>query len=90
MPTPEDEANHVFMESLIYEGGGSGIPFDPDEKQSQDDRTPFMVGHDGIGYPFGEDMADPLMADQHGLGTWGRGEGAAALEDHDEGKTPRP
>ncbi|KAE8802830.1 Phospholipid-transporting ATPase 1 [Hordeum vulgare] len=27
-----------------------------------------MVGHDGIGYTFGEDMADPLIMDQLGLG----------------------
>ncbi|KAE8784118.1 hypothetical protein D1007_42332 [Hordeum vulgare] len=55
------------MENLIYEGGGGGIPIDPDETESHDSRTPFMVGHDGIGYPFGEDMADPLIAAQPGL-----------------------
>ncbi|KAE8775773.1 putative serine/threonine-protein kinase [Hordeum vulgare] len=71
MPAAEDEANCVFMRGLIYEGGGGGIPFDPDETQSEDGRTPFMVGHNGMGYSFGEDnggMADPLMEDQLGLG----------------------
>ncbi|KAE8781654.1 hypothetical protein D1007_45038 [Hordeum vulgare] len=67
MSATEDKANRVFMESLVYEDGGGGIPFDPDETQSEDDRTPFMAGHDGIGYPFCEDMADPLMVDQLGL-----------------------
>ncbi|KAE8792693.1 hypothetical protein D1007_32740 [Hordeum vulgare] len=65
----EDEANPVFMESLVYEGGGGGIPFDPDETQSQDGGTPFMIGHDDMGYSFGEDMADPMTEDQLGLGS---------------------
>ncbi|KAE8784097.1 hypothetical protein D1007_42355 [Hordeum vulgare] len=68
MRAREDETNHVFMEGLISVGGGDDIPFEPDETQSHDGRTPFMAGHDGIGYPFGEDMAAPLMAYQLGLG----------------------
>ncbi|KAE8802829.1 putative serine/threonine-protein kinase [Hordeum vulgare] len=34
MPTPEDEANCMFMKNLINEGGDDGIPFDPNETQS--------------------------------------------------------
>ncbi|KAE8770580.1 DNA repair protein rhp54 [Hordeum vulgare] len=70
MPAMEDEANRVFMESLTYEGDDGGIPFDPDETQSQDGCTPFMGEHGGIRYSFGEDMADPLMKDQLGLGNF--------------------
>ncbi|KAE8788393.1 hypothetical protein D1007_37578 [Hordeum vulgare] len=44
MRAREDEANHLFMESLIYEGGDGGIPFDPDQMQSQDGRTPSWAG----------------------------------------------
>ncbi|KAE8803599.1 hypothetical protein D1007_20550 [Hordeum vulgare] len=69
MLAAKDEDNRVFMESLIYEGGDSDIPFDPDKTQSQDGRTPFVGGHDGMGYLFSEDMSDPLMEDQLGLGT---------------------
>ncbi|KAE8802723.1 DNA repair protein rhp54 [Hordeum vulgare] len=58
MPTTEDEANRVFMEGLIFKGGGRGIPYNPDKTQSQD----------GMGYSFGEGMPDPLMEDQLGLG----------------------
>ncbi|KAE8783394.1 hypothetical protein D1007_43164 [Hordeum vulgare] len=47
MSAAEDEANRMFMDSLIYDGG---IPFDPDETQSQYGRTPFIAGHDGMGY----------------------------------------
>ncbi|KAE8774760.1 hypothetical protein D1007_52821 [Hordeum vulgare] len=57
-------------ESLIYEGGGDGASFDPDETQSQDGRNPFMAGHDGIGYTIGDDnagMPDPLMEEQLGM-----------------------
>ncbi|KAE8814532.1 hypothetical protein D1007_08043 [Hordeum vulgare] len=58
MPTTKDEANRVFMEGLIFESGGRGIPYDPDETQSQD----------GMGYSFGEGLPNPLMKDQLGLG----------------------
>ncbi|KAE8780816.1 hypothetical protein D1007_45961 [Hordeum vulgare] len=30
MTTAKGEVNYVFMESLIYEGGDGGIPFNPD------------------------------------------------------------
>ncbi|KAE8788601.1 putative serine/threonine-protein kinase [Hordeum vulgare] len=69
MPATKDESNHVFMESLVYHGGGGGIPFDIDEMQSQDGRTPFMTGHDGMGYSFGEEMADLHMENQLGFGS---------------------
>ncbi|KAE8773571.1 DNA repair protein rhp54 [Hordeum vulgare] len=68
MSATEDEVKRVFMESLIHEGGDGGIPFDPDETQSQDGRTPFMGEHDGMVYSFGEDMDGPVMEDQLGLG----------------------
>ncbi|KAE8816264.1 Phospholipid-transporting ATPase 1 [Hordeum vulgare] len=58
MPTVEDKANCVFMESLVFEGGGRSIPYDHDETQSQD----------GMGYSFGEGMPNPLMEDQLSLG----------------------
>ncbi|KAE8813653.1 DNA repair protein rhp54 [Hordeum vulgare] len=50
MPTAKDEANRVLMEGLIFKGGGRGIPYDPDEMQSQD----------GMVYSFGEGIPDPL------------------------------
>ncbi|KAE8769531.1 DNA repair protein rhp54 [Hordeum vulgare] len=58
MSAVEDEANRAFMESLIFEGGGRAIPYDPDETQSQD----------GMGYSFDEGMPNPFMEDQLGLG----------------------
>lgn len=36
MPVADDEANPLFMENIIFKGGGGGIPYDPDETQSQD------------------------------------------------------
>ncbi|KAE8792011.1 hypothetical protein D1007_33434 [Hordeum vulgare] len=71
MPTMNDEANRLFMESIIFEGGGGSIPFNPDETQSQDDRAPFMADHEGMGNKFGEDnggMADPFMKDRLDMG----------------------
>ncbi|KAE8792400.1 dna repair protein rhp54 [Hordeum vulgare] len=68
MPIAEDEANRMFLENIIYEGAGGGIAFDPDETQIQD--APFMVGHNNMGYSFGEDnegMADPFIEDQLGM-----------------------
>jgi hypothetical protein len=41
MPTAEDEAKSMFMEGLIYHGIG-GMPYDPEETQSQDGRAPYM------------------------------------------------
>ncbi|KAE8788609.1 Lectin-domain containing receptor kinase A4.3 [Hordeum vulgare] len=43
MPVAEDEDNHVFMEGLIFEGGDHGIPYDPDETQSQDGSGTHLV-----------------------------------------------
>ncbi|KAE8812383.1 putative serine/threonine-protein kinase [Hordeum vulgare] len=72
MPAVVNEANHMFTESIIFEGGAGGISFNPDETQSQDGRSLFMASHEGMGNIFGEDNGgtiDPFMEDQLGMGS---------------------